>query len=278
MAATTALTYNGLVTQVCLLAPYQYSNVAGVVTPQALEFTALIPQMLNYAEQRIQRDMELLNTQVLRGPYALAVGSNQLSVPPGDLMVVQDVLVNIAGVPTPMQPVAKAYLLTVWPSTSTPGPPKVVALQGGDAATLGLAGTILMFGPPPDAPYQVSCIGEARAPSLATYANTAQAGSQATWISTWLPDLLVLACMIYVSGYQRDFGRQSDDPQMAQSYEAQYGTLLGAANKEEFQRRWEADAWSALASRPSRPRRGDALCLTKQSSLLTASTSTAPRR
>ena len=250
MAQPTALTYNSLVTQVCLLAPYQYSLVAGVVTPQQPEFTALIPMMLNYAEQRIQRDMELLNTQVMRGPYPLAVGSNQLSVPPSDLLVIQDVLVSIGGVPTPMHPVSKSYVLTVWPSTSTPGPPKVVALQGGDATTQGLTGTILIFGPPPDAPYQVNCIGESRAPTLASYATTADAATKSTWIATWLPDLLVVACMIYVSAYQRDFGRQSDDPQMAQSYEAQYQALLDGANKQEFQRRWEADAWSALAKSP----------------------------
>jgi hypothetical protein len=250
MAQPTALTYNSLVTQVCLLAPYLYSTVNGVVTPNAPEFTAVIPMMLNYAEQRIQRDMELLNTQVMRGPYTLAVGSNQLLVPPSDLVVVQDVLVNIAGTPTPMHPVSKAYLLTVWPATSTPGPPKVMALEGGDAATQGLTSTVILLGPPPDAPYQVSCIGESRAPTLAGFANSAQAGTQSTWIATWLPDLLVMACMIYVSGYQRDFGRQSDDPQMAQSYEQQYETLLASANKQEFQRRWEADAWSALAKSP----------------------------
>jgi hypothetical protein len=222
-----------------------------VVTPlNQPEFTALIPMMLNYAEQRIQRDMELLNTQVMRGPYALVIGSNQLSVPPSDLLTVQDVLVSIAGTPTPMHPVSKAYLLTVWPSTSTPGPPKVMALEGGDLATQGLTSTIILLGPPPDAPYQVNCIGESRAPTLAGFANTAQAGTNSTWIATWLPDLLVMACMIYVSAYQRDFGRQSDDPQMAQSYEGQYQTLLGAANKQEFQRRWEADAWSAAAKSP----------------------------
>lgn len=250
MATPTPLTYNGLVTQVCLLAPYQYSTVANVVTPNAPEFQALIPMMLNYAEQRIQRDLELLNTQVLRVGYVLTVGSNQLSIPPADLLVVQDVLVNIDGTPTPMHPVSKNYLLTVWPASSTPGPPRVVALQGGDTSTFGQTGTILLFGPPPDAPYGVNCIGETRAISLATYGTTGAASVVTTFLSTWLPDLLVMACMIYVSGYQRDFGRQADDPQMAQSYENQYDLLLAAVNKQEFQRRWEADAWSALAKSP----------------------------
>ena len=250
-APTTALTYNGLVTQVCLLAPYQFDDSGPVVEPlNQPEFTALIPMMLNYAEQRIQRDMELLNVQVMRGPYPLIMGNNQLAVPPSDILVIQDVIVNIGGTPTPLDPVSKAYMLTAWPATSTPGPPKVFALQGGDAATLGSLATIVLVGPPPDAPYQVNVIGEARLPTLASYANDTQAGTATTWISTWLPDLLLMACMIYVSAYQRDFGRQSDDPQMAQSYEAQYKTLLDGANKQEFQRRFEADAWSSQAKSP----------------------------
>lgn len=248
MATPTALTYNGLVTQVCLLAPYQYETDSGVVTPSNQpEFTALIPMMLNYAEQRIQRDLELLNVQIMRGPYTLTQGNNQLNVPPSDILVIQDVLVNIGGTPTPMHPVSKAYMLTVWPATSTPAPPKVFALQGGDAATQGNTSTVVLLGPPPDAPYQVNVIGEARVPTLAQYADSTHAGSSTTFISTWLPDLLVMACMIYVSAYQRDFGRQSDDPQMAQSYEQQYQTLLDGANKQEFQRRFEADAWSSAA-------------------------------
>jgi hypothetical protein len=251
MAQPTALTYNGLVTQVCLLAPYQYSVVSGVTTPSNQpEFTALIPMMLNYAEQRIQRDMELLNQQIARGPYTLVQGSNQLLVPPSDLITVQDVLVNIGGTPTPMLPVSKPYMLTVWPANAAPAPPKVMALEGGDTATQGLTSTVILLGPPPDAPYQVTCIGESRAPTLASYATTAEAGTKTTWISTWLPDLLMMACMIYVSAYQRDFGRQSDDPQMAQSYEQQYETLLAGADKQEFQRRWEADAWTALPKSP----------------------------
>jgi hypothetical protein len=123
-------------------------------------------------------------------------------------------------------------------------------MGGGDFATGGLTGNMILFGPPPDIAYPVSLYGTMRAPSLTAYATTAQAGVGTTWISTWLPDLLVLACMIYVSGYQRDFGRQSDDPQMALSYESQYGTLLASVDKEEYRKRFEADAWSARAASP----------------------------
>jgi len=248
---TTPLTYNGLVTQVCLLAPYQFSTVAGVVTPlNQPEFTQLIPQMLNYAEQRIQRDMELLAGVVMRGPYALATGASQVAIPWTDLMTVEDLLLTVSGQPTPLVPVSKAFLLTVWPTSSPPGPPKVYAPQGGDLATLGATSMILLLGPPTDQAYSLNAIGEGRLPTLGAFANATDAPTATTFISTWLPDLLVVACMIYVSAYQRDFGRQSDDPQMAQSYETQYQALLDGANKEEFRRRFEADAWSSQAKSP----------------------------
>ena len=65
-----------------------------------------------------------------------------------------------------------------------------------------------------------------------------------------------MASMIYISAYQRNFGRQSDDPQMAQSYEAQYNALLKGAAVEEARKKFEAAAWSsqspAVVATPSR--------------------------
>ena len=33
------------------------------------------------------------------------------------------------------------------------------------------------------------------------------------------PELLLCACMVFASGYQRDFGAQAEDPQKAVSWE-----------------------------------------------------------
>jgi hypothetical protein len=54
-----------------------------------------------------------------------------------------------------------------------------------------------------------------------------------------------MASMIYVSAYQRNFGRLNDDPQMAQTYESQYQTLLKNADLEENRKKFEAAAWSS---------------------------------
>jgi hypothetical protein len=65
-----------------------------------------------------------------------------------------------------------------------------------------------------------------------------------------------MASMIYISAYQRNFGKLNDDPQMAQTYESQYMTLLRGAAVEEARKKFEGSAWSsmspAVAATPTR--------------------------
>lgn len=248
-----ALTYNGLITQVCLLAPYQYGLVSGVVTPSNQpEFTALIPQMLNYAEQRIMRDLNL-NALHTGAPnvYTLAPPGGTLQIPAGDFVTIEAIIAYYGQGYQPVLPVSRDYFNSVFLPAAPPGPPRAFAMIGGDFQTAGLTSLVLAFGPAPDQPYPIYVYGTIRAPSLAIYAtNATNASTQTTWISTWLPDLLVMACMIFVSAYQRDFGRQSDDPQLAQSYENQYQLLLKSVNAEEYRKRFEADAWTAEPRSP----------------------------
>jgi hypothetical protein len=62
--------------------------------------------------------------------------------------------------------------------------------------------------------------------------------------------------MIYISAYQRNFGRANDDPQMAMTYESQYQALLKSAVVEEARKEFQASGWSskspAVAATPSR--------------------------
>jgi hypothetical protein len=71
-----------------------------------------------------------------------------------------------------------------------------------------------------------------------------------TWISTYLPDLFIMASMVYVSAYQRNFGRVNDDPQMAQTYEGQYMALLNGARTEEFRKKFQGSAWTSQGPSP----------------------------
>jgi len=94
-------------------------------------------------------------------------------------------------------------------------------------------------------------------PTAATVIGQIGNGNGVSFISQYLPDLLIMASMIYISAYQRNFGRQSDDPQMAQSYESQYQTLLKSATVEEARKKFEAAAWSSQSpAQVASPTRG----------------------
>jgi hypothetical protein len=56
--------------------------------------------------------------------------------------------------------------------------------------------------------------------------------------------------MIYISAFQRNFGRLNDEAQMAVTYESQYQTLLKGAAVEEARKRYESSAWSSQSPSP----------------------------
>jgi hypothetical protein len=79
----------------------------------------------------------------------------------------------------------------------------------------------------------------------ATTVGTAASTNSTTFISLNLPDIMIMASMIYISAYQRNFGRANDDPQMAITYESQYQALLKGAAVEEARKKFEAAGWSS---------------------------------
>jgi hypothetical protein len=60
--------------------------------------------------------------------------------------------------------------------------------------------------------------------------------------------LLVIASMIYITMYQRNFSATSDSPDMGMTYEKQYQALRLGAIGEEDRRKQMGSAWSAYAT------------------------------
>lgn len=252
---TTPLTYNGYVSQIATMAVVETTTSSGVVQGVDAAFNAIIPQMLNYAELRIQRDLDLLPSQTSRN-YTLTIGSNQLQLDVDDFVTLQSVQVNDGGNTYTMLPVTKEYLQNVYGSSSTTGIPAYFAMYGGDLSTGGNTYNNIIFGPYPAAAYGVTITGTVRLPTLYKNATTELASTGTTFISTYLPDLLVQASMIYIAQYQRNFGQASNDPAMGPTYELQYQNLLKTAIVEEARKKYSAAAWSsmspAVAATPSR--------------------------
>jgi hypothetical protein len=229
-----------------------------VVAENDVNFLAILESMINYATLRINRDLDLLATSVsLTGEnYKLTAGSRNLSftqnLPGGSYFVVSEQINLIepagqtdpdASTRVPLLPATKEFLDAVFGSalSANRGQPKYFAPFND---------TLFLVGPVPDEDYYVEVVGTVRPAPLSEEVPV-------TFISQYLPDLLIMASMIYISAYQRNFGRQSDDPQMAQSYESQYGMLLKSAMVEEARKKYEGAAWSSQAPAPvASPTRG----------------------
>ena len=76
-----------------------------------------------------------------------------------------------------------------------------------------------------------------------------------TFLTEYMPDIFLAASMIFITGYQRDFGAQSDNPQQAQSWEAQYNNLVKGAMLESLRQKFAGPAWTSLSAIPIAPDR-----------------------
>lgn len=255
MPGPTPLTWNLFVTQIATMGVVNTTIVNDVVVGVDDAFNAILPQLTNYSELRIQRDLDILPL-LTSNTYALTIGNNILPIPVSDFVTLQTVGIVSGTNTTPCNPVSKEYIQNVWSDSSVTGMPVDFAMYGGDQATAGNTENNVLFGPSPDAAYTVNVTGTQRMPSLYLNATQALANTGTTFISSWLPDLMIMAGMIYVTGFQRNFGMISNDPQMGSSYELQYENLLKGALVEEARKKYQASGWSsmspALIATPSR--------------------------
>jgi hypothetical protein len=131
----------------------------------------------------------------------------------------------------PLLPTTKEFLDAVYGSSFT-------ANRGQPQYFVPFNETLFFVGPVPDQAYPVEVVGTYRPNSLS-------ATNTSTFISLYLPDVFIMASMIYISAYQRNFGRLNDDPQMAMTYESQYQALLKSAIVEEARKKFDAAGWSS---------------------------------
>ena len=244
---TTGLTYSQYVTQIATMA---------VVAETDPAFVTILPQMITYAENRMYRDINFMftSTSLHGASFVLTPGNRNLSFninlsantdPAEGTFVVSDqinLLTDAAGNPatttnpdacvrTPLLPTTKEFLDAVYGSSLT-------ANRGQPQYFVPFNETLFYLGPVPDKAYPVEVVGTYRPNSLSSTNPT-------TFISLYLPDVFIMASMIYISAYQRNFGRANDDPQMAITYESQYQALLKSALVEEARKTFESSGWSS---------------------------------
>jgi hypothetical protein len=221
-----------------------------VVSPSDSAYLTILPQMITYAENRMYRDLDFLFTSISTTAYGLTAGNRVIAVPAGTIVVPEQINVITPsgtsnpdlGTRVPLLPTTKEFIDAVYGSGAT-------ANRGLPQYFVPFDDYTFLVGPYPDANYTCEIVGTYRPNSLSATNTT-------TFISLYLPDVFIMASMIYISAYQRNFGRANDDPQMAITYESQYQALLKSAMMEENRKKFEAAGWSsqspAVVASPTR--------------------------
>ncbi len=220
----------------------QLANLMVVPTTDT-NFLTFLPGCIDYSEQRIYRDLDLLNTRVVDSTGSLMASQRQFTLPTaqGTFIVVEAInVISQAVTKTPLTPVTKEFLDTVYANeTVNTGVPQYFAP---------ISDTLFLVGPAPDAAYTAEVIGTVR-PTPLSSSNTT------TFLTAYCPDLLVAASMVFAFGYQRDFGAMSDDPKAGTSWEAQYQSLATSARQEQLRARHEGAAWTPMEQAQIQPPR-----------------------
>lgn len=203
------------------------------------DFTQIFPQAISYAEDRIYRELDLLTT-VTTDSGPLTAGSRNFTLPQNNgyilvtnafnLITPATITVPDQGTRNQMIPCSRDMLDAIWGSPTVTGPPTLYAP---------ITDQNFIVGPWPDAAYTIEVVGVIQPAPLS-------ASNPTTFISMVLPDLMTAATMVFMSGYERDFGSQSDDPAQATSWEAQYKTLFASANVFEVRKKYESGGWGSL--------------------------------
>jgi hypothetical protein len=250
--ATSPLSYNLYVQQLGVMAVADTSETAGVWAFDDAPLQTALPQALNYAELRIQRDIDFLQARS-SNLYTLAAGVPVFTIPINDFLIVETIeIAQLNGAQVvngfPLTPVSREFIQNCYGSLAQSGRPKFFAMYGdtfGDGANSGIN---ILFGPPPNFAWPLRVNGVIRLPSLAQYDTEGPADTSYTYISEFLPDLLMMASMIYISAFQRNFSANSDSPDMGQSYEKQYQALRLGAISEENRKKFQGSAWSSYST------------------------------
>lgn len=229
-----ALTYNSFVTDL--------ANLIVVPVTDPGYITAL-PNIIDDAEQRIYRELDLIDT-IIRASGPLVANNRNFTLPStlGTFVVVEQMnAITPAGTTDPEQgarnpllPVSKEYLDATWPSVAGAAVPSLMAP---------LTSQSWLLGPWPDAPYTLEIVGTIRPAPLS-------ASNQTTLLTTYLPDVFLSAALVFAAGYQMNFSAAGDNPQAGVTWESHVAKLLDSAKVEAFRQKFGSQGWSSKEPDP----------------------------
>lgn len=211
-----------------------------VVPETDANFLTNLPRIIDDAEQRIYRDLDLLGTVVRDATGTLTINSRNFTFPQHFVVSESINVFTPQGTATnryQLVPTTREFLDAVYPneaSVGTPSVPQYYAM---------ITDQTIIVGPPPDATYTMEVVGTIRPTPLSSTNTT-------TYLTLYLPDLFFTAANVFGSAYIQNYGAAADNPQQALTYDSHYQTLLTSANTEENRKKYAAAAWSPKQPAP----------------------------
>jgi len=218
-----------------------------VISANDANFPNEIPNIIDYAEQRIYREADLLNTVVRDSTASFTTNTRTFNLPAtaGTFFVVSSMYAITPvtqsnpdlGTRNPMLPVSRDFIDFNFPSSAGSAVPAYFAPT---------TQTSFIVGPWPDLGYLVEVVGTIRPAPLSV-------SNVTTILSVYLPDLFLAASLVKGFAYLQNFGAAQavDNPGAGATWEAQYQTLLQSAQVEEARKKFTAEGWSSKQPSPT---------------------------
>lgn len=210
------------------------SSVENILTNVGdTDFEAVIPRMIEFAENKIYRSADLLSTFTANSTSTVTAGNRNFDLPAYFRTVEQ---INIitpvgsqpgAGTRNPLTSVSNEFLDEVYPSSTGSGIPLYFAMNTDQS---------ILFGPWPDSNYVVEVTGT-------TYPDPLSATNTTTVLTLYYPDVFLAASLIWGFNYSRNDAE-------AAVWNATYQNLFASMDVLAFRQKMEARQWSSMTPSP----------------------------
>lgn len=199
-----------------------------------VNFNLVYPQGIAYVENRIQTDIDLIACYVTDSSGSLTPNQRNFTLPitTVNFVVVERLCLIVGGVrQPPLQPVSRAVLDSSYPAEAALGAPSFPVMW------TPFNTVDVLVGPSGDIAYPVEVYGTARVTPM-SFTNATN------WLTDNVPDLYEAASMMWLAGYQRDYGSQSDDPKLAMSWETIYQDRMKQYDIENLRKQFRSVAFT----------------------------------
>jgi len=216
----------------------QIANLLVIGSTDA-NFQTMLPGMIDYAENRMYRELNLLAATIADNSNTLTANNRSVSLSTSNgNLIIENVNVitpatatSTSGTRIPLVNTTLDVLDAIWPSNAAnTGVPRFWA---------NLDNFTILVGPPPDAAYPLEIRGAQQNPTPLSSSNTT------TILTEMLADCFIAASMVFGSAYQRDFSAQGDNPAQGMSWEQTYKTLVASADVVEIRKVYQSQGWGS---------------------------------